>query len=62
MYLAISAIVIAIQMITRTCKKLQYRRRIVLITNGLGHLDVDDVDEITKKIVEDGIELFVMSV
>ena len=59
---AISAIVIAIQMITKHCKKLKYKRKIVLITNGRGSMDADDVSQITQKIKADEIELVVMYV
>ena len=59
---AISAIVVAIQMIAKYCKKLKYRRKIVLITNARGSMDADDSSEITKKIVGDGIELVVVYV
>ncbi|MCJ1355467.1 MAG: ATP-dependent DNA helicase II subunit 2 [Icmadophila ericetorum] len=59
---AISAIVIAIQMIAAYCKKLKYRRKIVLVTNGHGTLDGDESDSITKKIKEDGIELVIIGV
>ena len=33
---AISAIVVALQMITQYCKKLKYKREIVLVTKGRG--------------------------
>lgn len=59
---AISAVVIAIQMIEKYCKKLKYRRRVVLVTNGCGTIDGDDISEITKKITEDAIEIVVMLV
>lgn len=57
---AISAIVIAIQMITKHCKKLKYKRKIVLVTDGRGSIDADDVSQITQKIKADEIELVVM--
>ncbi len=57
---AISAIVIAIQMITKHCKKLKYKRKIVLVTDGRGPMEADDVSQITQKIKSDGIELVVM--
>ena len=47
-------------MITKYCKKLKYKRKIVLVTNGLGYFDTDDTAEITKKIVEDNIELVIL--
>ena len=60
MLIAISAIIVAIQMITAYCKKLKYRRKIVLITDGRGNLDGDDVPQITDKLKTDGIELVVV--
>ncbi|MCJ1432282.1 ATP-dependent DNA helicase II subunit 2 [Xylographa pallens] len=59
---AISAIVLAIEAITKYCKKLKYKRKIVLVTNGQGSLDTDDVSEITSKIKEDNIELVILGV
>ena len=57
---AISAIVIAIQMIANYCKKLKYKRKIILVTNASGAMDDDDVPSIVDKVTSDGIELVVM--
>jgi ATP-dependent DNA helicase 2 subunit 2 len=57
---AVSSIVIAIQMIITFCKKLKYKRKIVLVTNGTGVMSGDGLDQITKKIKEDNIDLVVM--
>ena len=62
MRLAISAIVVAIQMIAEHCKKLKYKRKIVLVTDGRGSMDADDASQITEKIKADEIELVVMCV
>ena len=60
---AISAIVLAVQMIIDYCKHLKYKRKIVLVTNGSGVvMDADSVDAIISKIREVGIELVVMLV
>ena len=61
---AISAIVIAIQMITKYTKKLKYRRKIVLVTDGRGSLDADPdgIEEISKKIKADDMELVILGV
>lgn len=59
---AISAIVLAIQMIIIHCKKLKYKRRIVLVTDGKGPMNTDSLSEITKKIKEDNIELIILFV
>ena len=61
---AISAIVIAIQMINKYTKKLKYKRKIVLVTDGKGSLDADPegVAEISKKIKADEMELVILGV
>jgi ATP-dependent DNA helicase 2 subunit 2 len=58
----ISAIVIAVQMIMEKCKKLQYIRRIVLITDARAPMLTDDLSQIRKKIAEDKIELTILGV
>lgn len=57
---AISALILAIQMIITKCKKLKYRRKIVLVTNGQGRMSNEGLDQIISKIKEDNIELVVL--
>lgn len=62
---AISAVVVAIQMIEKATtlksgKPGKYKRTIVLLTNGEGHMDSDGLDDIASKIKEVEIELKVM--
>lgn len=57
---AISAIVIATMMINEFTKKLKYQRKIVLVTNGRGFMDGDDIDDISAKLNEDNISLLVL--
>ncbi|KAI9658894.1 MAG: ATP-dependent DNA helicase II subunit 2 [Bathelium mastoideum] len=59
---ALSALAIAIQMISSHCRKLQYIRQIVLVTNGRGRMDADDLIDISSKLIEDGIKLVVVGV
>ena len=59
---AISAIILAIQMIASHCRHLKYKKKIILVTNGLGIMDVDDIDEISSKIKGDNIELIILGV
>lgn len=47
-------------MIIKYCKKLKYRRKIILVTNGRGWMDADDVADIAKKINQDEMELVVL--
>jgi ATP-dependent DNA helicase 2 subunit 2 len=59
---AISAIVLAIQLLDRHCRTLKYKKKIVLVTNGLGVIDADDIDQISSKIKADSIELIILGV
>ncbi|GAM88849.1 hypothetical protein ANO11243_068830 [Dothideomycetidae sp. 11243] len=59
---AISALILAIQMIVAHCRQLQYIRRIILITNGLAPMDASDVEDIVTKITGDKMELVVLGV
>lgn len=58
----ISAIVLAVQMIYVTCKQLKYNRRIIVVTNGRGSMDADELPGIIEKIKELGIELTILGV
>ena len=61
---AISAVVIALEMISKYTKKLKYKRQIVLVTNGRGSIDADadDISAITSKAKSDQVELVVLGV
>lgn len=59
---AISSIVIAMQMIIEYTKKLKYKRKIVLVTNGTGVMSDDNVEGIVDKMKEMNIELVIMYV
>lgn len=59
---ALSAIILAMQMIILYCKKLKFIRKIVLVTNGNGAMSDDGIDGVIQKLKEDGIELVVMFV
>lgn len=59
---AVSALIIAIQMIVRQCKQLKYIRRIVLVTDAKMHMETADLSQIAKKINDDSIELVVLGV
>lgn len=62
----ISALIVAIEMIETHCKKLQYARKVVLITNALTPLDAEDtadvIEDIIKKVKSDNMELVVLGV
>ncbi|KAK0260519.1 ATP-dependent DNA helicase yku80 [Friedmanniomyces endolithicus] len=59
---AISAIIVAIQMIAKECKKLKYERKIVLVTDARGPMQTDDLGDIITKLKEDDIQLVVIGV
>ncbi|KAJ5582505.1 hypothetical protein N7535_001125 [Penicillium sp. DV-2018c] len=57
---AISSIVIAMQMIIEYTRKLKYKRKIVLVTNGTGMMSDDGIEGIVEKIKEDNMELVIV--
>lgn len=57
---AVSAIVVAIDLIGTFTKKLKWIRNIVLVTDGQGDMDADDIEDIAKKINDSGIKLTVL--
>lgn len=57
---AISAIVLAVDMIDTFTKKLKYNRKIVLVTDALGPIDADELGDISKKINDSNIQLTVL--
>lgn len=57
-----SAIVLAIQLISEQCRQLKYIRKIILVTNAKAPMDADDMHMITSKVKEDGIELLILGV
>ncbi|KAK3665510.1 ATP-dependent DNA helicase yku80 [Elasticomyces elasticus] len=59
---AISALVVAIQMIAKECKKLKYERKIVLVTDARGPMQADDLADIITKLKEDDIKLVILGV
>ncbi|OTA91557.1 hypothetical protein M434DRAFT_76053 [Hypoxylon sp. CO27-5] len=59
---SISAIVIAVDMIERFTKKLKYKRKVILVTDGEAPIEPDDIDDISAKIKDCGIELVVLGV
>lgn len=59
---AMSAIIVAAEMIGELTKKLKYTRRIYLVTDGQGPIDGDDVEQISSRLNELDIELVVLGV
>ncbi|KAF4470922.1 ATP-dependent DNA helicase 2 subunit 2 [Fusarium albosuccineum] len=59
---AISAIVVAVDMMDTFTKKLKWNRRIFLITDGQGPMDADDLSDISKKMNDSNIQLTVLGV
>ncbi|KAF4587774.1 ATP-dependent DNA helicase II subunit 2 [Ophiocordyceps camponoti-floridani] len=59
---AISAIVVAVDMIDGFTKRLKWLRKIVLVTDGKGDMDADDTADISKKMNDLGIQLTILGV
>ncbi|KAJ6259432.1 ATP-dependent DNA helicase II subunit 2 [Drechslerella dactyloides] len=58
----ISAIVVAMDLIEKFCKKLKYIRNIVFLTNGSGIYELEGIDDIVKQIKDQGIKLTVLGI
>ncbi len=60
---AVSAICIAVDMmLVAAPKRLKYRRKIILVTDGMGPISSDDLDQVSKEINDLGVELVVLYV
>lgn len=57
---AISAIVVAVDMIDTFTKKLKWIRKVVMVTDGQGAIDADDIEDIAKKMNDSKIQLTVL--
>lgn len=57
---SISAVVLAVDMIETFTKKLKYIRKIILVTDGQGIMDADDIEDIANKMNETKISLTVL--
>ena len=58
----ISALVVAIEMMERHTRKLKYKRNIILVTDAARTMDADDAEQISSKILDDGVQLTVLGV
>ena len=59
---AISAIIVAMDIITTQCKALKYKKQIVLSTNCTGNVDADQLEGIASRLKELNIELLILGV
>ncbi|KAF2860797.1 SPOC domain-like protein [Piedraia hortae CBS 480.64] len=59
---ALSAIAIAIQMIMDHCKKLLYKRKIVLVTDGRGPIQVSEMENIIDRMKQDDMKLTILGI
>lgn len=59
---ALSAVILAVDMMIKHCRDLKYIKRIYLVTNGTGPLDPDDIEPTAAQIVQGKIELTVLGV
>ncbi|QIW95599.1 hypothetical protein AMS68_001117 [Peltaster fructicola] len=58
----VDSLIIAIHMITKTCKKLAYIKRIILVTDARAIMATDDLGEVARKLSDEQIELIVLGV
>lgn len=58
----VSAVVVATEMINKFTKKLKYKRKIIVVTDGRAPVDGEGLDAIAKKLNQSKIELVVLGV
>ena len=59
----VSAIIIAVDMMSRHCKHLKFKKKIFVVTNAVGsQIDPDDVETVAKQFKDNNIELVVLGV
>jgi len=58
--LAISALIIAVDMIMKYCRHLKYIKNIVLVTDGKGQVDWGGVEDVAQQINAQNIKLSVL--
>ncbi|KAK4173952.1 SPOC like C-terminal domain-containing protein [Triangularia setosa] len=58
----VSAVVVALTMIEQYTKKLKYKRRIILVTNGESKIDDEELDAIAERLNESKVELVVIGI
>lgn len=58
----LSGIIVGVDMILKHCRNLKYKKKIVVVTNGSGHVDDDDVETTADQFKQHGIELVVLGV
>jgi ATP-dependent DNA helicase 2 subunit 2 len=59
---ALSGVIIGVDMIMQHCRHLKYKKKIVLVTNGTGNMDDDDIENTAAEIKKNDIELVVLGV
>ncbi|EXJ59273.1 hypothetical protein A1O7_06705 [Cladophialophora yegresii CBS 114405] len=59
----VSAIILGVDMISRHCKHLKYKKRIFVVTNATGsHIDEDDLDQVAQQFKDNNIDLTLLGV
>jgi len=60
---AVSGIILAVHMINTHCRNLQYKKKLVLVTNATSYpMDPDDIPQIAEQVKQSDIELVVLGV
>lgn len=59
---ALSAVILGVDMIMKHCRQLRFTKRLYLITNGTGTIDVDDLESTATQIKQNDIHLTVLGI
>lgn len=58
----LSGIIVGLDLITKHCKHLKYRKRLIVLTNGVGLMDADDIQATAEELNKNDIELVLLGV
>lgn len=58
----LSGIIVGVDLITKHCKQLKYKKKLTVITNGIGALDDDDVEATADVLKKNDIELLLLGI
>jgi ATP-dependent DNA helicase 2 subunit 2 len=53
-------LIVALDMMTKFCKKLKYEKKIFILTDACGEVNNEGLDQITSALVDDNVQLNVV--
>ncbi|KPI34965.1 ATP-dependent DNA helicase II subunit 2 [Cyphellophora attinorum] len=58
----LSGIIVGLDAIMKHCKQLKYKKKLIVVTNGLGAMDDDDVEDTAEQLKKNDVELLLLGI